>query len=106
MRRILVSECKQEVSSFNPVLARYADFLIDLGQSIIAYHQSVRSEMGGALRVFEAHTDLEIVPGYSVRGITSSGTMASADFARLADEFLDAVRTAGPLDGIYFSASR
>ena len=103
MRRILVSECKQEVSSFNPVLARYGDFLIDRGQSIITYHQAVRSEMGGALRVLQSQTDFEIVPGFSARGITSSGTMASADFARLADEFLYALRTAGPLDGIYFS---
>ncbi len=85
------------------MLARYRDFLIDRGQTIIDYHKAVRSEMGGALRVLESQTDLEIVPGYSARGITSSGTMASADFARLADEFLDAVRTAGPLDGIYFS---
>ncbi len=103
MRRILMSECKQEISSFNPVLARYSDFLIDRGESILAYHRGVRSEMGGALRVFEAQTDLEIVPGYSARGITSSGTMASGDFERLAREFLGAVRAAGPLDGIYFS---
>jgi len=103
MPRILVSECKQEVSSFNPVLARYSDFLIDRGPAVTAYHRHVRSEMGGALHVFDQHPDLEIVPGYSARGITSSGTMANADFARLADEFLDAVRTAGPLDGIYFS---
>ena len=103
MKRILVSECKQEVSSFNPVLARYDDFLVDRGAAILSYHRPVRSEMGGALKVLEAQPDLEIVPGYSARGITSSGTMASADFARLAGEFLEAVRTAGPLDGIYFS---
>ncbi len=103
MRRILVSECKQEVSSFNPVLARYSDFLTDCGEAILAYHRPVRSEMGGALRVLEGRTDLEIVPGFSARGITSSGTMADADFALLAADFLDAVRTAGPLDGIYFS---
>lgn len=103
MPRILVNECKQEVSSFNPVLARYSDFLVDRGAAITAYHREVRSEMGGALRVFGGHPDLEIVPGYSARGITSSGTMASADFRKLAGEFLDAVRTAGPLDGIYYS---
>ncbi len=28
MYRILVAECKQEVSSFNPVLSRYGDFEI------------------------------------------------------------------------------
>ncbi len=103
MLRILVSECKQEVSSFNPVLARYSDFLIDRGEAITAYHRGVRSEMGGALHVFAEHPNLEIVPGFSARGITSSGTMATADFGRLATKFLDAVRLAGPLDGIYFS---
>ena len=54
MRRILVSRCKQEVSSFNPVLARHGDFLIDLRQAIIIYHHVVRSETGGAVRVFPA----------------------------------------------------
>jgi len=103
MPRILVSECKQEISSFNPVLARYSDFLIDRGEPILTYHRHVRSEMGGAMRVFGEHPELEIVPGYSARGITSSGTMASADFRRLASEFLDAVRAAGPVDGIYYS---
>jgi microcystin degradation protein MlrC len=103
MRRILVNECKQEVSSFNPVLARYSDFLTDRGEAILRYHRPVRSEVGGALKVLEAQPDLEIVPGFSARGITSSGTMASADFRRLADDFLQAVRAAGPLDGIYFS---
>lgn len=103
MRRILVSECKQEVSSFNPVLARYSDFLTDRGEAILRYHRPVRSEMGGALRVFEARRDLEIVPGFSARGITSTGTMADADFGRLAADFLEAVRAAGPLDGVYFA---
>ncbi|MBY0506619.1 MAG: M81 family metallopeptidase [Bryobacteraceae bacterium] len=103
MPRILVCECKQEVSSFNPVLAHYGDFLVDRGDDILAYHRDVRSEMGGALRVFGEHPHLEIVPGYSARGITSSGTLADADFRRLADEFLSAVRAAGPLDGIYYA---
>jgi microcystin degradation protein MlrC len=103
MRRILVNECKQEISSFNPVLSHYEDFLVDRGDQVLAYHRPVRSEVGGALSVFDLHPELEIVGGYSARGITSAGTVSSACFARIAAEFLDAVRAASPVDGIYFA---
>ncbi len=103
MPRILVSECKQEVSSFNPVLGRYEDYAVTFGEAILAYHRGVRSEMGGALRVFDAAPGVEIFPGYSARSITSSGTVADADFRRISDEFLAAVRGARDVDAIYFS---
>jgi len=103
MRRILVGECKQEISSFNPVLSQYGDFLVDRGNAMLGYHRLVRSEVGGALSVFDRHHELEIVGGYSARGITSAGTLSSAGFARVASEFVAAVRNAGSLDGIYFS---
>lgn len=103
MARILVNECKQEVSSFNPVLSHYRDFLTDRGLGILDYHRPVRSEVGGALSVFNSRPDLEILGGFSARGITSAGTLAEPGFQRLANEFLNAVREAGPLDGIYLS---
>src|SRR5687768_10682464 len=103
MRRILVNECKQEISSFNPVLSTYDDFLVDRDDAVIRYHRQVRSEVGGAVSVFDTHPDLEIVGGYSARGITSAGTLSSGSFARIRTEFLDAVKQALPLDGIYFA---
>jgi microcystin degradation protein MlrC len=103
MRRILISECKQEISSFNPVLSTYHDFLVDRGSAVLQYHRAVRSEVGGALSVFKQHPELEIVGGYSARGITSAGTLSGSGFARIRSEFLAAVREALPLDGIYFS---
>ena len=103
MPRILISECKQEISSFNPVVARYGDFLINRGEELLAYHRPIRSEVGGALQVFDAAGGCELVGGYAARGITSTGTLSAAAFARIAGEFLEAVRQAGPLDGIYFS---
>ena len=103
MRRILINECKQEISSFNPVLSRYEDFFIDRGQAMLDYHRPVRSEVGGALSVLTQRPELQLAGGYSARGITSSGTLAAPDFARIANEFLDAVRAALPLDAIYFS---
>lgn len=103
MPRILINECKQEISSFNPVVAQYEDFLIDRGDDILSYHRPVRSEVGGALNVFATRPDYELVGGFAARGITSTGTVSAAAFARIAEEFLDAVRNAEPIDGIYFS---
>ncbi len=103
MQRILVSECKQEISSFNPVLSSYDDFVVDRGDNLFAYHRGVRSEVAGALSVLRERAGVEIISGYSARGITSAGTLSSAGFARIAWEFLEAVRAAGPLDGIYFA---
>ncbi|MFN0103880.1 MAG: M81 family metallopeptidase [Bryobacteraceae bacterium] len=103
MPRILINECKQEISSFNPVVAEYADFLTDRGDSILSYHRPVRSEVGGALSVFATRPDYELVGGYAARGITSTGTVSATAFARIAGEFLEAVRGAGQIDGIYFS---
>ena len=73
--RILVCECKQEVSSFNPALGRYDDYVITTGEEFLAYHRPIRLEVGGALSVFHSHPEVTVVPGYSARAITSSGTL-------------------------------
>ncbi len=103
MPRILINECKQEISSFNPVIAQYEDFLINRGAGLLEYHRPVHSEVGGAMNVFATRPDYQLAGGYAARGITSTGTVSAAAFARIAEEFLDAVRHAGPIDGIYFS---
>ena len=103
MPKILIGECKQEISSFNPVLSGYQDFEIGRGQEILDYHQGVNTEVCGALGVFQATPDVTLVPVYSARMIVSGGTLAQADFERIKREFLDAVRAAPPVDGIYLS---
>jgi microcystin degradation protein MlrC len=102
MPRILINECKQEISSFNPVLGNYADFHICWGDHLVARHRNVRTEVGGALRVFSQRPGVEVVPGYSACSVTSGGTLGDASFRRIAHEFLDAVRRAkDAVDGIY-----
>ena len=103
MPKILIGECKQEISSFNPVLSRYTDFEIGWGQAIVDYHQGTNTEVCGALGVFGAHADVTVVPAYSARMIVSGGTLAQADFDRIKHEFLDAVAAAPRTDGIYLS---
>jgi microcystin degradation protein MlrC len=100
--RIIVAECKQEVSSFNPVASHYDDFAIGFGHDIFAYHRQVRDELGGALSVFDAASNVDLIPTFSARAITSGGTLAAADFERLAGEFLSSLQGAGPVDAAYF----
>ncbi len=103
MPRILIAECKQEVSTFNPVLSGLEDFTIRQGQEILNYHRGVRSEVGGALSVFDATPGVELVPTFSAHFITSGGTLADAAFKSLAGQLLATIKAAPPADGIYVS---
>ena len=102
MPRILIAECKQEVSTFNPHLSGYGDFGVRRGAELVNYHRTVRNEIGGALSVFDATSGVESVPTYSAFFITSGGTLADAAWQRIATEFLEGIRAAPPVDGIYF----
>jgi microcystin degradation protein MlrC len=103
MSRILIAECKQEVSTFNPVLSGYDDFTIRDGQEILDYHRKVRSEVGGALSVFDATPGVELVPTCSAHFITSGGTLGDVAFQAIAGGILGAIEAVLPVDGIYFS---
>lgn len=102
MPKILIAECKQEVSTFNPHLSGYDDFGIRRGDELLKYHRSVRNEVGGALSIFDACSNVALVPAYSAFFITSGGTLAKDAWQRIATEFLDSIRAAPPVDGVYF----
>ncbi len=102
MQKILIAECKQEVSTFNPQKSGYQDFGIRKGEQILEYHRKVRNEIGGALDVFDGCSGLTLVPTFSAFFITSGGTLAEPDWQRIANEFLDGIRQAPKVDGVYF----
>ena len=103
MPKILVAECKQESSSFNPLRSRYEDFRIAVGSEVVRRHRGVGSEMAGALHIFGDHPGTEVVPAYSARSITSGGVVAAAAFHRIAREFLAAVQAVPTPDAVYYS---
>jgi hypothetical protein len=69
MRRILIAEYKQEVSTFNPHRSTCDDFAIRRGADLLRYHRSIRNEVGGALSVFDQASDI----GGNLRGQDSLG---------------------------------
>jgi len=49
MPQVLVAECKQESSSFNPVLSHYEDFGVAVGSEILARPSRCKERDAGAL---------------------------------------------------------
>ena len=106
MPRIAISECKQEVSSFNPGSSCFEDFRIVRGAALLDHHRQVREEVGGALSVFDADRRVELVPVFGASANTSGGILKAESFQRLCDQLLGelaAVRKSGSIDGAFFS---
>jgi microcystin degradation protein MlrC len=103
MYRVLIAECKQEVSSFNPAPTHYDDFTIAFGDAIVAQHRGVQTEVAGALGVLGQRDDIQVIPTFSAVQRTSGGRLAAADFARIAGEFRDGLRDAPEVDAAYFA---
>ncbi|MEO2012967.1 MAG: M81 family metallopeptidase, partial [Fuerstiella sp.] len=103
MLRIAVAECKQEVSTFNPAPSRYEDFRTARGQAVLDYHRNVKEEVGGALSVFDAADNVELVPAFAASSNTSGGVLSAESFDRLSNEFLSSLAELGSIDAAYFS---
>ncbi len=102
MLKILVAECRQEISSFNPVQTHYEDFEINRGAELFAINRGVESEISGVQEVFAERDDVELIPAWGARA-GSSGPLLQADFARLAEEFLQAIAPyKNEIDAFYF----
>ncbi|MEZ6076133.1 MAG: M81 family metallopeptidase [Pirellulaceae bacterium] len=82
-------------------MSQYADFRVRYGQELLIYHRSVHNEIGGALSAFDGLTDVEMVPAYSACFVTSGGTLAADAWQRITDEFIESIRSAPPVDGVY-----
>lgn len=102
MPRILIAECKQEVSTFNPNLSTCDDFVFRYGDELLNYHRNVRNEVGGAINIFEAEQFIQLVPTFSAFFITSGGTLDKQSWLKISKDFLNSIRNAPPVDGVYF----
>ena len=66
MTKILIVECKQEISSFNPKPSQYENFAIQHGDTVLS-QRGLNTEIGGALTIFDARDDIEVVPAFGAR---------------------------------------
>ncbi len=100
--RILVAECMQEISSFNPLPSEYENFHIERGAQMLS-HQGLNTALGGALAVFK-ELGLEPVLCLGARA-GSAGLLSAAGWKRVSDEVLESLATQARtgIDGVYFS---
>jgi microcystin degradation protein MlrC len=102
MPRILLADCEQEISSFNPVPSDYGYFSIKRGEEIFR-DRGLNTQMGGALSVFDADPTVELVPTMSARA-PSAGILARKSWRKLSGEILASIEKAAKgIDGIYFA---
>ena len=102
MPRILVLDCKQEISTFNPLPSGYENFHITHGAELLA-HRGLNTEIGGALSVFDDRADIKVVPTIAARA-GSAGLLSAEGWARLSAEILEAVAAEiDNVDAVYAS---
>ncbi|QIG46727.1 M81 family metallopeptidase [Nordella sp. HKS 07] len=100
--KILIAECMQEISSFNPLPSQYEDFKIDRGDSLLT-RRGLNTSIGGALSVFDQRRDVSLLPIISARA-DSAGILSAEGWQRLSREILAAVLPhAGKVDALYIS---
>ncbi len=100
--RILIVECMQEISSFNPVPSHYENFHIDRGDEMRS-QEGLNTAVGGALPVLRA-ADMEPVFAISARA-GSAGILSAEGWQRLSREVVAVVaeQAKSGIDGVYFS---
>lgn len=100
--RVLIAECMQEISSFNPLQSQYEDFRIETGEALMA-GRGLNTAIGGALSVFEGRSDVSVVPTIAARA-NSAGILSEQGWLRLLAEVLRAIVShAGKVDALYIS---
>lgn len=100
--RLLIAECMQEISSFNPLCSEFADFTISRGEGLLS-QRGRNTAIGGMLGVLEERSDIEVVATISARA-GSAGMLSATGWAQLSAAFLDSVLPqAGSVDGICIS---
>ena len=100
--RILVAECMQEISSFNPLQSEYSNFHIERGHAMLA-QKGINTGLGGALAVFD-EVGFEPVLTISARA-GSAGLLSRPGWNRLMGEVLEAIaaEAGSGIDAVYFS---
>jgi microcystin degradation protein MlrC len=102
MPRILIAECTQEISSFNPLPSSYADFRIRRGAELLE-QRGLNTGIGGALSVFDKRSDVTLAPVISATA-PSAGILAAAGWRKLSREIIAAIsHEAASADAVYFS---
>jgi microcystin degradation protein MlrC len=89
LKKVVVMQCQQEISSFNPMQSGFENFHIARGGAILL-HRGLNTEIGGALSVLEARDDITVVPTIAATS-DSAGPLGPEGWRQLSDLLLSEV---------------
>ena len=95
---IAIASMLQESNTFSPVPTRYEDFSPVYGSAVLDRHRGKLTEMGGFLDVLDAAGE-PVAPVCAAWAITAN-RLVRPDLERLLQNFTEALRGAGPVDGL------
>lgn len=100
--RVLIAECMQEISSFNPIPSEYGNFHIAHGAGLLE-QEGLNTALGGALPVLRS-ANMEPVLAISARA-GSAGLLSAEGWKALSEEILASIAAgaAKGVDAVYFS---
>lgn len=97
--RIAIGGLMHESATFSRVPTELADFTIDEADAIRTAALTERGEVSGALAALTGLPGVEVVPTVCA-GATPSGLVSAHAYRTIQGRLLDALRRAGPLDGV------
>ena len=100
MPRILIAEMKQETGVFNPVPTCYGDFQVLQSQDLLETLRGTKTEVAGALDVFQEESDIEVVPAMAAWAV-SGGHIPTDDLNRLINEISESIAGQTDIDAAY-----
>jgi len=100
MPRILIAEMKQETGVFNPVPTCYRDFQVVQSQDLLETLGGTKTEVAGALDIFQEEQDIEVVPAMAAWAV-SGGHIPTDDLNRLIDEISESIASQVDIDAAY-----
>ena len=100
MKRVLLAELKTETATFNPQPTRFEDFRIYSGDDVLTAYRGTRTELAGALDVFDSRDDLQLVPTMAADAV-SGGPIAADDMTRIVETLVGSIEAQAPVEGAY-----
>lgn len=98
-KRIFVGGILMEVNSFNPVLSTSETFTTWLEGKGLETMRGTALELGGVYARLDPEQNITVIPGFFAQACTS-GPLEDRDFQAMANRLFDALRAAGPVDGV------
>lgn len=105
MFKIIIAEFKHETNTYSDQrtdLHSFKNCEYVLENEIIPFYTNVQCEIGGFLKILDGQPDVELIPVVSASAVPS-GLVTKEMFELMCDKMVNAIHSAGKIDGVLLS---